>query len=64
MSTSETENLAIPSPTPKRSRPRTNRDWGPNQLDLTVLPQHARRASLLGDGFDFDLTTEAVHGRA
>ena len=33
-SVSESENPAIPSPTPKRTRPRTNKDWWPNQLDL------------------------------
>ena len=38
-SISETENPAIPSPTPKVTRPRTNRDWWPNQLDLSVLHQ-------------------------
>ncbi len=44
-STSESENPAIPSPKPKTSRPRTNRDWWPNQLDLQVLQQHAPRSS-------------------
>ncbi len=36
-SASESENPVIPSPTPKRTRPRTNQDWWPNQLDLSVL---------------------------
>ncbi len=40
-SISESENPAIPSPTQKPStRPRTNRDWWPNQPDLSVLRQH------------------------
>ena len=37
-STSESENPVIPSPEPKvTKRPRSNRDWWPNQLDLSVL---------------------------
>ncbi len=40
-SVSESENPVIPSPTPKQSRPRTNQDWWPNQLDLSVLHQHS-----------------------
>ena len=35
---SESENPAIPSPTPKPTRPRTNQDWWPNQLDLLGSP--------------------------
>ena len=38
---SESENPVIPSPTPKPTRPRTNQDWWPNQLDLQVLHQHS-----------------------
>jgi catalase-peroxidase len=52
-STSESENPAIPSPEPKTTRPRTNRDWWPNQLDLQVLQQHGPRATPLGDGFEY-----------
>ena len=40
-STSESENPAIPAPEPAtRTRPRRNKDWWPNQLDLSVLHQH------------------------
>jgi len=52
-STSESESPAIPSPKPKATRPRTNRDWWPNQLDLSVLHQHARRASPYGDAAEY-----------
>jgi catalase-peroxidase len=53
MSQSESENPAIPSPTPKATRPRTNRDWWPNQLDLQVLHQHSPRSNPLGEDFDY-----------
>jgi catalase-peroxidase len=52
-STSESENPAIPSPKPKTTRPRTNRDWWPNQLDLQVLQKHGPRPTPLGDGFEY-----------
>ncbi|MBC7465192.1 MAG: catalase/peroxidase HPI [Bdellovibrio sp.] len=42
---SESENPAIKSPQPKTSRPRSNRDWWPEQLDLSVLHQHKRNTS-------------------
>lgn len=50
---SETENPAIPSPTPATHRPRTNRDWWPNQLDLSVLHQHSPRATPMGEDIDY-----------
>ena len=43
-SVSESENPVIPSPTPKRTRPRTNSDWWPDQLDLSVLRAHSPRS--------------------
>jgi catalase-peroxidase len=52
-STSESENPAIPSPTPKGTRPRTNRDWWPNQLDLQVLHQHAPSVNPMDAGFEY-----------
>ena len=53
-STSESENPAISAPEPKpNQRPRTNKDWWPNQLDLSVLHQHSQRGNPLGDGFDY-----------
>ncbi|MGW0660965.1 catalase/peroxidase HPI [Streptodolium elevatio] len=53
MSGSESENPAIPSPTPATTRPRTNRDWWPQQLDLQVLRQHSTRSEPLGGDFDY-----------
>ncbi|HET6625071.1 MAG TPA: catalase/peroxidase HPI [Nocardioidaceae bacterium] len=50
---SESENPVIDSPTPTLSRPRTNRDWWPNQLDLQVLHQHSSRSTPLGEDFDY-----------
>jgi len=52
-SVSESENPAIPSPEPKGLRPRSNRDWWPNQLDLQVLHQHSPRSDPMGDDFDY-----------
>jgi catalase-peroxidase len=50
---SESENPVLPSPTPTATRPRTNRDWWPNQLDLQVLHQHSPRANPMGEDFDY-----------
>ena len=52
-SVSESENPAIPSPTPKRTRPRTNKDWWPNQLDLSVLHHHSALSNPLGEDFKY-----------
>jgi catalase-peroxidase len=64
-SVSESENPAIPSPTPARNRPRTNQDWWPNQPDLAVLHEHAPQASPLEPDFNYaeafrDLDVEAL----
>jgi catalase-peroxidase len=50
---SESENPAIPSPTPTTTRPRTNRDWWPNQLDLSVLHRHTPRSSVMPEDFNY-----------
>jgi catalase-peroxidase len=52
-STSESENPAIASPTPEVPSPRTNHDWWPNQLDLTVLHRHSPLSDPMGAGFDY-----------
>ncbi|MEU7814758.1 catalase/peroxidase HPI [Pseudonocardia sp. NPDC049154] len=52
-SVSESENPAIPSPTPAAHRPFTNRDWWPNQPDLSVLRKHAPQADPMGGTFDY-----------
>jgi catalase-peroxidase len=52
-SASESENPAIPAPTPKTSRPRTNKDWWPNQLDLSVLHHHSHLSNPMAEDFDY-----------
>jgi catalase-peroxidase len=50
---SESENPEIPSPQPAAHRPQTNKDWWPNQLDLSVLRQHNPVANPMGADFDY-----------
>jgi catalase-peroxidase len=50
---SESENPVIDAPEPEGHRPRTNQDWWPNQLDLSVLHQHSPRGNPLGADFDY-----------
>jgi catalase-peroxidase len=50
---SESENPAIPSPTPEGTRPRTNEDWWPNQPDLQVLHHNSSLATPLGKDYDY-----------
>src|SRR3569833_1532819 len=51
---SESEHPAIDSPQPKPGgRPRTNKDWWPNQLDLTVLHGHSSKSNPLGENFAY-----------
>ncbi|GAA0583808.1 catalase/peroxidase HPI [Paractinoplanes ferrugineus] len=51
---SESENPAIDAPTPKTGgKPHTNRDWWPNQLDLSVLHAHSSKGNPLGPDFSY-----------
>ncbi|MDQ3899083.1 MAG: catalase-peroxidase, partial [Actinomycetota bacterium] len=43
----------MPSPQPKATRPRTNRDWWPNQLNLQVLHQRSPGSNPMGEDFDY-----------
>ena len=50
---SESENPAIDAPTAKAHRPHNNRDWWPNQLDLSVLHQHSERGNPMDPDFSY-----------
>ncbi|HEY2181696.1 MAG TPA: catalase/peroxidase HPI [Solirubrobacteraceae bacterium] len=52
-SVSDSESPAIASPTSEAHRPRTNQDWWPNQLDLTVLHRNSPLSDPMDDGFDY-----------
>lgn len=52
-STSESENPAIPSPKPKAHAPLTNRDWWPDQIDVSMLHPNPPAANPLGADFDY-----------
>ena len=52
-SISESENPAVASPTPSTQRPRTNRDWWPNRLDLQPLRQQSARSTPMGEDFTY-----------
>ncbi|MCW2527834.1 MAG: Catalase-peroxidase [Pseudonocardiales bacterium] len=53
-STSESENPAIPGPKVQvTNRPRSNRDWWPNQVELGVLNRPAKSSDPLGEDFDY-----------
>jgi catalase-peroxidase len=53
MSESESESPAIPEPTPKPTRPRSNQDWWPNQPDLRILHEHSSQSNPMDEGFNY-----------
>ncbi|HUP73952.1 MAG TPA: catalase/peroxidase HPI [Acidimicrobiales bacterium] len=57
---SESENPVIPSPTPKPTRPNSNSDWWPDQLNLQVLHQHSPRGNPMGQDFDYAEAFESL----
>ena len=50
---SESENPVIPAPTPKATRPMSNRDWWPNQPDLQVLHRHSPLSDPMEEDFNY-----------
>ena len=50
---SESENPALKSPEPTAHRPRTNKDWWPDQIDLSVLNRPAADSDPLGPDFEY-----------
>jgi len=51
---SESENPALKAPEPATGgRPRTNQDWWPNQIDLSVLHTNSEKSNPLGATFDY-----------
>ncbi|MFD6399039.1 catalase/peroxidase HPI [Nocardia sp. NPDC060249] len=54
LSNSESENPAIPSPTAHTDRrPHSNKDWWPEQIDVSVLHAHSSKSNPLGEDFDY-----------
>ena len=43
---------------------RSNRDWWPNQLDLSVLHQHSALSNPMGAAFDYAAAFNALDPRA
>ncbi|MDT5206838.1 MAG: catalase-peroxidase, partial [Mycobacterium sp.] len=50
---SESENPAIDTPKPKGEAPRTNQDWWPNQVDVSLLHPHVAEANPYGEHYDY-----------
>ncbi|WP_413585619.1 catalase/peroxidase HPI [Bdellovibrio sp. HCB274] len=51
---SESENPVIPAPKPKTSmRPRSNKDWWPEQLDLSVLHHQSPKVNPMDKSFKY-----------
>ena len=61
---SESQNPVIASPKAEPGhRPRTNRDWWPNQVDLAVLNRTAPSADPLGEDFDYRTAVQSLEER-
>ena len=52
-SKSESENPAIDSPKPKSHAPLTNRDWWPEQVDVSMLHKQNEKGNPLGPDFNY-----------
>ena len=50
---SESENPIIDSPTPKAHAPMTNKDWWPEQVDVSVLHKQSSKGNPFGESFDY-----------
>lgn len=50
---SESESPVIPAPEPRAHRPRTNKDWWPDQLDLDLLRAHSPVSDPRRGAFDY-----------
>ena len=50
---SNSENPVIDAPEPKAGAPLTNRDWWPNQVDVSKLHPQSPQANPLGEDFDY-----------
>ncbi|ANW64842.1 catalase/peroxidase HPI [Mycobacterium sp. djl-10] len=50
---SESENPIIDSPTPKVHAPLTNKDWWPEQVDVSVLHKQSSKGNPFGEAFDY-----------
>ena len=60
-STSESSNPVIASPTVQvTNRPRSNSDWWPNQIDVSVLNRPAKSSDPLGEDFDYRKAVQSL----
>ena len=60
MPNSDSENPGISGPQARTESPRSNRDWWPDQLDLSVLNQHARQSDPMGEDFNYGEAFEGL----
>jgi len=57
---SESENPKLASPTPKVAAPRTNKDWWPDQIDVSVLHTNSPASNPLGADFDYPTAVQSL----